>query len=332
MCNFVIKKGMIYAYLALGFILLLIGGETLVRGSVAVAQRLKVPPLIVGIVLVGLGTSAPELVTCMEAVLKDVPDLAVGNIVGSNIANILLVVGVGAILAPIATPIRAFQRDGLALLFSTALFVFVCFVGVINAAMGVGFLVLLATYITYSYVSEKRWHNKEYEKDIKETVLVDEKQLKKEGVAFDLILTFGGIALTVLGAKLLVANATILAQSFGISETLIGLTIVAIGTSLPELATAVIAGLRGHSDVSLGNIIGSNIYNILGILGSTAIVQPLSIPKEIMSFDIYIMIGATLMMIFVPLRKKCISREEGFVMASLYFGYLYILYLSAEIA
>lgn len=316
-------------YLILGFLLLLIGGETLVRGSVAVAQRLKVPPLIVGIVLVGLGTSAPELVTCIEAALKDVPDMAVGNIVGSNIANIFLVVGVGAMFAPILTPVRAFRRDSLALLIATVAFVSVCFYGSLSMITGISFLILLAIYITYSCLSEKKWQDAQYDKDIEAVVFTDKKQLKREGLPFNVLLTLGGIAITVLGAKLLIANASILAQEFGVSDALIGLTIVAIGTSLPELATAVIAGLRGHSDVALGNIIGSNIYNILGILGSTALVQPLSIPAEIMNFDIYVLIGATLMMIFVPLRKKCISRGEGFIMMMLYFGYLFVLYLSA---
>jgi len=320
---------MIYMYLIFGFILLLIGGETLVRGSVAIAQRLKVPPLIVGIVLVGLGTSAPELVTCIEAALKGVPDMAIGNIVGSNIANIFLVVGVGSMFAPIVTPVRAFKRDSLALFMATVIFVSVCFYGSLNMVTGISFLILLAIYITYSCLSEKKWQNAQYDKSIEEVVFTEKKQLKREGLSFNLALTFGGIALTVLGAKLLVANASILAQEFGISDALIGLTIVAIGTSLPELTTAVIAGLRGHSDVALGNIIGSNIYNILGILGSTALIQPLTIPAEIMNFDIYILMGATLMMILVPLRKKCISRGEGFIMMTLYFGYLYVLFLSA---
>jgi len=315
---------MLYLSISLGLILLLVGGETLVKGSVDLARRFEVPPLIIGIVLVGLGTSVPELVTCIKAALNGVPDMAVGNVIGSNIANILLVVGVGSIFMPIVTPVKAFKRDGAALAIFTAVFVGVCFFGEISRLLGSVFLIFLATYLLFSYYSEKQQSTK-----IEADALIPETKEDKQSssVLVGLMLTFGGIALTVFGADLLVDGGTQIAKKFGISDAIIGLTIVAIGTSLPELATAIIAGVRGHSDMALGNIIGSNIYNMLGILGTTAVIQPLNIPTGILHFDIWVMAAATLLMLLVPLSKQCVSRREGVMMVSCYGGYMYLLYL-----
>ncbi len=321
---------MLWIYLLSGFILLLVGGEVLVKGSVAVAHKMQVPSLVIGIVLVGLGTSMPELVTCIEAVMKGVPDIAVGNVVGSNIANILLVAGASAIFYPIITPLAEFKRDGGAVALSTLLLITIAFtLGQIGMIIGIFFVVLLFSYIGYTYFSEKitAKYLKDVEKEIEEIETVGDKEIS---VLFGILLTFGGIGLTVLGAKLLVSGAIIVAKNFGISEAVIGLTIVAIGTSLPELATAIIAGVRGHSDLSLGNILGSNVYNILGILGVTAIVEPLHIPKEILSFDIWVMLGATIMLIIVAITKLKITRLEGGVLMATYAIYLYMLYLNTQ--
>ncbi len=316
---------MVYLLIIAGLVLLLIGGETLVKGSVDVARRLNVPPLVVGIVLVGLGTSMPELVTCIKAAMAGVPDMAVGNVIGSNIANILLVVGVSAVCAPIVTPMKAFKRDGTALVLFTAIFVGLCFTGFVGREIGAVFILLLGSYIIFSYKSEKK-NTTAIEAD----VLVPETSIDQEhdprSIMSGLMMTFGGIAMTVWGADFLVDGATEVARQHNISDAVIGLTIVAIGTSLPELVTGVIAGLRGHSDVSLGNIIGSNIYNMLGILGTTAVVKPLTIPQEVLTFDIWVMVAATVLMVMVPLRKQRISRNEGMILASCYVLYLFFLY------
>lgn len=309
-----------------GFVMLVLGGDTLVNGSVAVAKKLKVPTLIVGIVLVGFGTSTPELVTCVQAALKGAPDLAVGNVVGSNIANILLVVGVSALCAPVMTPIRAFRRDGTVLSVATVIFVLFCLTVNIGRIDGAIMTFLLLVYVWFSWWSEKE-HATRVARDMAEQkTYIVEKPVR--GLPWGLSLTFGGIALTIIGANLLVDAATAIAEGFGVSEAVIGLTIVAIGTSLPELSTAIMAGIRGHSDVSLGNILGSNIYNMMGILGITALVRPLTIPASILTFDLWIMVAATMLMILVAVRHYKVTRREGGMLFTLYIGYLGFLYVT----
>ncbi len=322
---------MLILSLLAGFILLLVGGEILVKGSVAVAHRLNVPPLVIGIVLVGFGTSVPELVTCIEAAMKGAPDIAVGNVVGSNIANILLVAGAGAVFYPVVTSMDTFKREGGAVAIVTALLVAVAFIfGEVSKIVGILFLAVLTIYIWHTYYSAKL---KPCDDDLEEEIEEIEKVAGKEiTIVFGLILTFGGIAITVLGAKFLVSAAITIAEIFGVSEAIIGLTIVAIGTSLPELATAVIAGIRGHSDVSLGNILGSNIYNILGILGTTAVFYPMQIPETILNFDIWVMVGATVMLIIVAITHLKITRWEGGILLICYIVYLYLLYLKTQSA
>lgn len=320
---------MVWLLLISGFILLLLGGEILVKGSVALARRLKMPPLIIGIVLVGFGTSMPELVTCVAAALEGSPDLAVGNVVGSNTANILLVAGVGAVMVPIVTPVSEFKRDGTAVAVSTLAFVIIALLwGDVGRLTGALFFLSLLGYVAFIYFSEKAKLKRVEEKHIVEELKELETFMgKKLTLHLSAMLAVGGITLTVLGAKLLVTGAISLAQSAGISEAVIGLTIVAIGTSLPELVTAVVAGLRNHGDVSLGNILGSNIYNILGILGITALVDPLVIPAEILRFDLWVMILATIMLAVFALRKMNITRIEGGILLATYAVYLYILYV-----
>lgn len=309
--------------------MLLLGGEILVKGSVALARRLKMPPLIIGIVLVGFGTSMPELVTCVAAALEGSPDIAVGNVVGSNIANILLVAGLGAALVPIITPVSEFKRDGTALTVSTLMLVAVALMwGDIGRITGFIFFLSLLGYVAFIYFSEKAKLKRVEEKHIVEELEeIGTFMGRPLNMALSAVLAVGGIALTILGAKLLVTGAIDLAQKAGISETVIGLTIVAIGTSLPELVTAVVAGLRNHGDVSLGNILGSNIYNILGILGITALVDPLVIPAEILRFDLWVMILATIMLAVFAVRKLKITRIEGGILLATYAVYLYMLYI-----
>ncbi|TNE29655.1 MAG: calcium/sodium antiporter [Alphaproteobacteria bacterium] len=320
---------MVWLLLISGFILLLVGGEVLVKGSVALARRLKMPPLIIGIVLVGFGTSMPELVTCVAAALEGSPDLAVGNVVGSNIANILLVAGIGAILIPIVTPISEFKRDGTVVAASTLMFALAALlIGDIGRIIGAVFVLSLLGYVAFIYFSEKaKLRRVEKQHLVEELKEIETFMGRPMTMPLSSILAIGGITLTILGAKLLVTGAIDLAQKAGVSETVIGLTIVAIGTSLPELVTAVVAGLRNHGDVSLGNILGSNIYNILGILGITALVDPLTIPPEILRFDLWVMILATVMLAVFALRKRNITRIEGGFLLATYVVYLYMLYI-----
>ena len=309
---------MVWFLLISGFILLLSGGEILVKGSVALARRLKMPPLIIGIVLVGFGTSMPELVTCVAAALEGSPDLAVGNVVGSNIANIMLVAGVGAVMIPIVTPVSEFKRDGAAVALSTLAFVIIALLwGDIGRMAGAIFFLSLLGYVAFIYYSEKSKLKRVEEKHIVEELEeIGTFMGRPLNTVLSTTLAVGGITLTILGAKLLVTGAISLAQHAGISEAVIGLTIVAIGTSLPELVTAVVAGLRNHGDVSLGNI-----------LGITALVDPLTIPAEILRFDLWVMILATVMLAVFAVRKLTITRIEGGILLATYALYLYMLYI-----
>ncbi len=306
--------------LILGFVLLVVGGESLVRGAVATATRLEVSPLFIGIVLVGFGTSTPELVTSLQAALAGSPGIAVGNIVGSNIANILLILGIGALLLPMACHPGAFYRDGTVLVLSAAALGAVVLVGVLDRWTGLAFVAGLLAYVTFTYFRESDSPDEAAQMHEAEAAL----QLSGQPMALwlALLIALVGIALTIVGARLLVTGAIELATAMGVSQTLIGLTVVAVGTSLPELVTAVIAALKKEADVAFGNIVGSNIYNTLGILGITATVQPLDVPREIAEFDIWVMLVATVLLLFFAISGWRVSRREGAVLLALYVCYL----------
>ncbi|SES25693.1 cation:H+ antiporter [Tranquillimonas rosea] len=301
-----------------GLVLLLAGGEALVRGSVAVATRLGVSKLLIGLTLVGFGTSMPELVASLQGALAGAPGLAVGNVVGSNIANILLILGTAAVILPIATTRAAFQRDGAVLVAVTLILVAIALTGSLGRVAGLGLLVLLAGYTIGTYLAERRrmsaaGHLHTAEADASSSDMA---------IPAALALTAGGIAGVVFGASLLVGAAVELARLAGISEAVIGLTLVAVGTSLPELVTSVMAALRRQADVAFGNVVGSNVFNILGIGGITAVVSPLSIPDEIIRLDIWAMLGATLLLVLFAVTGWRVSRREGAIFLALYAAYL----------
>ncbi len=302
-----------------GFLLLLAGGEALVRGSVAIASKMGVSKLVIGLTLVGFGTSAPELVTSIQAALSGSPGIAIGNVVGSNIANILLIIGVSAMLFPMVCPREAVQRDGIIMGIATILLALACFNGEISRVIGAIFVVLLLCYLAMTFYIEKRGKDKagemlEHEAEARPTPFAS--------TPVNLLITCGGMGLLVLGANMLVRGATEMAQGLGVSDTIIGLTVVAVGTSLPELATSVMAAIKKQSDVALGNVIGSNIFNILFILGSTALIKPIAVPEEILNFDLWVVIGATLALLIFAYSGKKISRVEGGVLLGAYAAYI----------
>lgn len=302
-----------------GLVLLTMGGEGLVRGAVSIAERLKLPKMVIGIVLVGFGTSLPELVTSLQAALAGSPDIAIGNVVGSNIANILLIMGAAAIIAPIISSRKDFRRDGYMLLGLSAMAVAFFMEGQITRYDGVIMVGVLGIYLWFSFKTAKEGH-------------VDGLEEEFEGpknLPLSLLFTFGGIALTVAGAKFLIDGSVELARIFGISEAVIGLTIVAFGTSLPELAASVVAALRGHSDVSVGNIIGSNVFNLFFIVGATSLVIPLPVSAQIASFDIWVMMAVTVLMVAIIMGMNYrLTRPVGFVFLALYAAYTAHLYLN----
>jgi len=306
--------------LGVGLIALVLGGELLVRGAVAAARRLDVSPLLIGVTLVGFGTSTPELLTSVQAALDGAPGIAVGNVVGSNIANILLIVGCAALVRPIAVDFRAVRRDAGAMLLAAIVAVAVLLgLGGVGRGVGAVFVLALIGYVIWTYRAEKRRPQPSAELHAAEANTVQGPQV---GLPAALALAVGGLALTLLGAGWLVDGAIWLARAFGISESVIGLTVVAVGTSLPELTAGIVAAIRGHSDVALGNVLGSNIYNVLGILGVTGMVMPLGTPVDLTLVDLAVMLGATVLLLPVALSGHRISRAEGSVFVALYAGYI----------
>ncbi|MEM7642698.1 MAG: calcium/sodium antiporter [Pseudomonadota bacterium] len=306
---------MVYLQLALGFVLLVTGGEALVRGAVSLATRFGMSPLLIGLTLVGFGTSTPELVTSLQAAFDGLPGIAVGNVVGSNLANILLILGLAAAIAPMAVDPLAFRRDGTALAGATLLAVGAVLVGSLDRWLGGMLLVALAVYLVVAYRSDRI--------SVAAAAPGGAPDVAPLPGAVWLALGFavGGIAITILGARLAVDAAVDLATLWGIGETVIGLTVVAVGTSLPELVTSVMAALRRESGLAFGNVVGSNIYNILGILGVTALVRPIPVPPQIGQIDIWVMAGATAALIAVVLARRRIGRGTGLLFLAAYAGY-----------
>ncbi|MBT0956011.1 calcium/sodium antiporter [Alphaproteobacteria bacterium KMM 3653] len=304
----------------LGLIGLIAGGELLVRGAVAAARRFGISPMVIGLTLVGFGTSTPELVTSLQAALAGSPGIAMGNVVGSNIGNILLILGLAGVIAPVVVDPAALRRDGSMMLFATGICLCAVLWGAIGRGAGFGMFAVLVVYLAAVLVWEKRAGDApsgavyEGEADVVGEV--------PAGIWASVALALGGLVLTILGARFLVSGAVSLAQAAGISQTVIGLTIVAIGTSMPELVTTVIAMRKGQGEVALGNVLGSNIFNILAILGITSMVQPLAVPPEIIGLDVWVMVAASVALVVFARTGWRIGRGEGAVMLACYGGYV----------
>ncbi len=307
-----------FLYLLAGFVLLLGGGELLVRGAAALALRFGLSHLVVGIVIVGFGTSVPELVASVQAALAGAPGIAMGNVVGSNTANILLIMGTGAVIYPVLVSRAAVWRDGLVMLGAAVLLLVMVWSGTLTTLGGLIFVGLLVSYIVFLLYSDSR-SNADGDGDD------DDLPAPAKTIWIDLAFVAGGVAAVVLGGKLLVDNAIEVAKAFEISDEAIGLTLVAIGTSLPELATTVMAALRKHSDIALGNVLGSNIYNILGIAGITALIKPIPVTDHMISVDIPLMIGVSLLLFALAAGIGRIGRTVGFGFLAAYVGYVYVL-------
>lgn len=312
-----------------GLVLLVVGGELLVRGAVQVATRFGVSPLVIGLTLVGFGTSTPELVTSVQAALSGSPGIAYGNIVGSNIANILLILGISAALTPIMVSSGALKRDSALMVAAAVVFAMTAALMPLGTLVGVVFVAALAFYIFTAFQQERQVvtgdHGAVYDKSIAaqsvDPALVPVEKSERSVVS-SLLVALAGLGLVVLGGYFLVDGAVTLARSLGISETVIGLTIVAVGTSMPELVTSIMASIRKQADVAFGNIVGSNIYNILGIGGITASIAPTEVPLEIVRFDNLVMIAASILLVVLAYTGRCISRWEGGLLVLLYIGYV----------
>ncbi len=295
-----------------GLVLLLVGAETMIRGAVAISRRLNISPHVIGLTVIAFGTSAPELFVSLKAALLGSPGIAIGNVIGSNIANILLMIGTVGVITPFVCGGAPLRRDGLVLIVGTVLFVAAGIHGVIERWHGGLMLMLLFAYLFYCYYEERKTTDSIHSKEVEE---FDE---LPEGLTRSIAYTVGGLLAVLFGAQLLVDGAIDVARIAGISETVIGITVVAVGTSLPELATTLVAALRRHSDVALGNIIGSNIFNTLGILGAVALVKPLQIPDEVMSVDLWFMMAVTIGFVVLAIRLPAFSRPWAILFFAIY--------------
>lgn len=294
--------------LALGVALLTAGGEALIRGSLAAAKRLGVSPLLSGLVIVGFGTSAPELVVSVDAAINGRPDIAIGNVVGSNIGNVLLILGICALISPLAVRPLALRRDAVTVVAASVLFLILVGGSALNRVDAAIFLAALFAYLTWAYLTERSSFAPSAEMHRAEAAELS--KLPKSTLWTVTAVVFG-LLLLIGGSHVLLTGAVGIAEDFGVPEAVIGLTLVAMGTSLPELSISVIAAIRGHADVAIGNILGSNIFNLLGILGISALLQPLPVHARILQFDQWVMLGAAVFLLFFLYTERRISRLEG---------------------
>lgn len=295
-------------YLVLGVVLLTLGGEALIRGSLSAARSLGVSPLLSGIVIVGFGTSAPELVVSVDAALNARPDIAIGNVVGSNVGNILLILGVCALITPLAVKPLVLRRDAFTVVLASILFIVLVSGGTLGDKHAAVLLIALAIYLVWTYRSERSHTAPSAELHKAEA---NEIPNVPKSAMWIVIAVMAGLLLLIGGSKVLLMGAVGLAEHLGVSEAVIGLTLVAVGTSLPELSISVIAALRRHADVAIGNVLGSNIFNLLGILGISALLQPLPVHSRILQFDQWIMLGTSLLLLLFLYTGNRLSRLEG---------------------
>lgn len=307
---------LVYFLLAAGLILLILGGDWLVRGAVGLAAKLAIPPVIVGLTIVALGTSAPELVISVDAALIGAGGLAVGNVVGSNIANVLLVLGIPALLAPIVSPREDVKSTLFFLAVLTVIFMIMMWRGPITWVDGIILLACLAAFLALQYhkaMASKAAQSLTYEDEVD--------GVPQRGLVIAGFLIAGLVALP-LGAKLTVDSAVEIATRWHVSEEVIGLTVVAIGTSLPELATSIMAARNRSGSVAIGNIVGSNLFNIAAIMGVTATVATVEAGSHIVRFDMWVMLAVTIFLIAVPITGLTIGRKWGAVLTTTYLCYV----------
>ena len=310
-----------FLYLLIGIILLTAGGEALIRGALSSAQRLGVSPLLSGLVIVGFGTSAPELVVSVNAALHQQPDIAIGNVVGSNIANILLILGLCALIKPLTVTHLALRRDASMVVFVSLLFVGLTMGHALHWVHGVLLLSLLFAYLIWAYRSERNGAVPSAELHQAES---EEISRIPHSALMTIVSVVVGLLLLISGSQVLLKGAIGIAQSFGVSEALIGLTLVAVGTSLPEFSISLMAAFRGHADVAVGNVLGSNIFNLLGILGVSSVLQTLPIHERIVQFDQWVMLAAAVLLFAFLFTGRKLSRLEGTVLCLGYISYLWL--------
>ncbi|TXR55000.1 calcium/sodium antiporter [Reinekea thalattae] len=307
-------------FFLIGIALLTFGGEALIRGSLAAAERLGVSPLLSGLVIVGFGTSAPELVVSVNAALDGQPDIAIGNVVGSNIGNVLLILGLCAVITPLAVRPLALKRDAITVVAASLLFLLLAANHSVSRFDGLILVSLLLLYLVWAYWTER------YQAAPSGVVHEAEAQALTSKPKSIIVMTLAvgfGLLMLVFGSQLFLIGVTGLARHFSVPDAVIGLTLVAVGTSLPELSISVIAAIRRHADVAVGNILGSNIVNLLGILGVSALLQPLPIPARVLLFDQWILLATALLLLMFLYTGRRLMRWEGLALLAGYGLYVW---------
>ncbi|MEQ8227394.1 MAG: calcium/sodium antiporter [Rhodospirillales bacterium] len=309
---------MMYLELLIGLVILVGAAEVMIRGAVGLARIFGLSPMLIGMTVIALGTSAPELVVSLDAALSGNPGIATGNVVGSNIANILLIVGAAAILMPMVRRQDRLNRDALLLVLCTALFIMLCWTEQLDWPHGLLLFAVFAAFMGVAYWRDTHDPKASAERagEVEDVGAVPQKAWIAWATAL------GGLVGIALGADLMVSGGVAIARSFGLGEEVIGLTLIAIGTSLPELAASAVAARRGHPDVAIGNIVGSNMFNMLGIAGIVAMTTPLPVPTTMLAFDIWVMLGSVVLIAPVMMGWVGVNRAGGAFLLLLYTVYL----------
>ena len=299
-------------WLVLGLVILIFSGDYLVKGAVGIAEKFKISPLVIGMTVVSFGTSAPELFVSVKAAMDGSPDLAIGNVIGSNIANIALVLSITVLIFPIIVDRNSKIIDWPMMMFSSILFFVFSMDNRISSFEGIIMVAILLIF-TVLLIRNSRKLNIQSDNNIDET---------PTNMALTLLFLFGGLVGLKFGADWFVEGAKGIATSFGLSEAVIGVTIIAFGTSVPELVASGVAAFRQQTDISLGNLVGSNIFNILIVIGITSIIKPISVADSIMSFDIYWMLGISLALYPMMFIGKKMGRVHGLILLAAYITYI----------
>ncbi len=312
---------MIVFLFIVGIILLVLGADLLVRGAASLASSLGISSLIIGLTIVAIGTSSPEIAVSLQAAFNAQGEIVLGNIIGSNIANVMLILGVAAMFGPLLVDRAIFHRDMPVMIGASLLTFLLAFDRMLSQIDGIIMLLALAAYFWMI------WPRNEHH-DVSHPSPPPQRRLR--ALVLQLAMVIGGLALLIVGARWLVDGAVTFATWFGVSELIIGLTIVAVGTSLPEIATSVIASLRGERDIAVGNVVGSNVLNLLLVLGTTMVVspQPIAVPESTIALDLPVMVGAALICLPIFFTRRMVSQREGSLLLVYYLSYTLYLVLS----
>lgn len=299
-----------WIFIGLGLLGLFAGGEFLIRGAVSLATRLRIPKLLVGLTIVGFGTSMPELLVSLKGVQAGATDIALGNVIGSNIVNILLIAAAGALLRPLSARSRGVRRDAFVMTAATVGFAYLAWRGQIDQRQGLIMIGLLFAYLLVVFLLDRKGKPETEEKETRSNIPVA------------LVFVAAGLAGLIFGADALVNGATHIAETMGVSDAVIGLTLVAVGTSLPELTVNLVSAVKGQNELALGNVLGSNLFNILAVLGITAAISPIAVDPVFLRIDIPVMVVSAAGLLLLTLLSPKVGRLSAMSGLLAYGGYM----------